>query len=239
MKVPTYQKYGLTKKEYENSKSKNSRISFLLTHEIPLVLGIILGVVFWFISYRKLNPSGFFETAWQIFIFGTMGMLCIGIPMLIFKGIEKLYYAYLGSKSQQYNSIIKYELDREKFDFWKIRRDESYWKLLDGSSFENEVLSVFSKLGYEFNSEHVSQSGKRKFLLHNNGEKYILICRTSRNGTDFKEYEGIINDYGDADNIIIVSPYDFPKEFINLTVNKSLKLISVKELVELIKTIKE
>ncbi len=75
MKVPTYQKYGLTKKELEHSKSKNSRISSLLTHEIPLVLGIILGVVLWFISYRKLNPSGFLETAWQIFIFGTMGMV--------------------------------------------------------------------------------------------------------------------------------------------------------------------
>lgn len=247
MKVPTYQKYGITKKEFENTKSKNSRISFLLTHEIPLVLGIIVGVVFWFISYRKLNPSGFFETAWQIFIFGTMGMMCIGIPMLIFKGLEKLYYMYLRSRSQQYNSILKYESDREKFDFWKIRRDESYWKLLDGSSFENEVLSVFSKLGYEFESEHTEipsfqEDGisKRKFILHNNDEKYLLICRTSRNGNDFHEYAKIINENNiGADKIIIVSPYDFPNEFVNQTSQKPVKLMPLKELVELVKTIKE
>ncbi len=91
--------------------------------------------------------------------------------MLIFKGIEKLYYKYLGSKSLQYNSILKYESDREKFDYWKIRRDESYWKLLDGSSFENEVLSVFLNLGFELKSEHTEipsfqKDGisKRKFI---------------------------------------------------------------------------
>ncbi len=78
---------------------------------------------------------------------------------------------------------------------------------------------------------------KGSLYLHNNGEKYLLICRTSRNGNDFQEYAKIINENNGADRIIIVSPYDFPNEFVNQTSNKPLKLISLKELVELVKTI--
>ncbi len=119
MKVPTYRKYGISKRIFDRTRLRSSRTSFLLTHEIPLAAGVALGIVFWIISFKKLNPAGFLETAGQIFLFGAMGIICVGLPMLIFKGIEKLYYAYLCSRSETYKRTLKYEADRERFDYWK------------------------------------------------------------------------------------------------------------------------
>ncbi len=240
MKVPTYKKYGISKKEFDNIKFRSSRISFLLTHEIPLAIGVVLGIIFWIISYKKLNPTGFLETAGQIFLFGTMGIVCVGIPMLIFKGIEKLYYAYLGRSSDSYKGTLKYEADREKFGYWKIRRDESYWKLLDGLSFENEVINVFSKMGYKMKSEIPAGTAGKKYILGNKDEDILLMCKTGKGITDFKKY---INDSEINNNrfskTLIVSPDNFTAEFVNEAKEKSVKLISIKELVDFVRTIKQ
>jgi len=240
MKVPTYRKYGLSKKKFDNIKFRNSRISFLLTHEIPLALGVILGIAFWIISYKKLNPSGFLETAGQIFLFGTMGIVCVGIPMLIFKGIEKLYYVYLGNSSEIYKGTLKYEADRERFDYWKIRRDESYWKLIDGLSFEYEVLNVFSRLGYELKSEIPEGTEGKKFVMGNNNEEYLLLCKTRKGRTDFAEFmkTSEVQNHN-INKTIIVSPDTFTKEFVEDARGKPVKLVSAKELVELVRTIKD
>lgn len=211
----------------------------LLTHEIPLALGVILGIVFWIIRYNEMNPTGFLETAGQIFLFGTMGVVCVGIPMLIFKGIEKLYYVYMGRSSDIYKETLKYEADREKYNYWKIRRDESYWKLLDGLSFEFEVLNVFSQIGYKLVSEISESNTGKKFVLGNDKNEYTLLCKTRKGDTDFEEYMKTSDIHNNGFiNIIIVSPDNFSNEFISMAREKPIKLISVKELVELVRTIK-
>lgn len=233
MKVPTYKKYGLSKREFDDINSRSRKVSNLLTHDIPLFLGIAFGIALWIFTYRKLNPSGFLGTTSQIFVFGTIGLICVGIPMLIFKGAEKLYYSYMKRNSRGFQNAARYEEDREKYDYWRIRRDESYWKLLDGLSFEKETLVVLKKAGYVLKSQFHEGKLKGSSIISKDGEDFILLFRTGQQQTE------IPDKIGKTEKAIIVSSKTFSPEFIKKAKNYNVRLISIKELTDLVRTIKE
>ena len=240
MKVPTYRKYGLSKRKFDRVNDRSRRISDLLSHDIPLVLGIAVGIALWIYTYKRLNPSGVLETASQIFLFGTIGLICVGIPMLIFRSVEKLYHYYMRRNSQEYIGAKMYEDDRETYSRWKIRRDENYWRLLDGLSFEKEMLGVFSKTGYEVNSEIRGDNSIGVYSLSRNGEKLILLCWTGKSNLEFPSVETILNENRNKfTEAILVSSGSFSSEFVNKSREYPLKLITLKDLVELARTIQE
>ncbi len=229
MKVPTYNKFGLSKREFENVSYRTRRISNLLTHDIPLILGIVIGMALWIYTYKRLNPSGFLETTSQIFIFGTIGLVCVGIPMLLFKAAERLYFAYIKRNSESYKGAEKYEDAREKYNYWKIRRDESYWKLLDGLSFENETLALLKKTGYTYKTDELDGTG----IVSKDGEDFHIIFKTGMDQPKISEIN-LTNE-----KFIIVSTKPFEADFIKQVKNYSVKLISIKELTAMVRTIKE
>jgi hypothetical protein len=240
LKVPTYKKYGLSKREFERVNDRNRKVSHLLAHDIPLVLGIVIGIALWIFTYRRLNPTGVLETASQIFIFGTIGLICVGIPMLIFKSVEKLYHYYMGKSSRQYIGAKQYEDDREMYSRWKIRRDENFWRLLDGLSFEKEMLKVFSRTGYVINSEIPGESTIGVYSASKDGEELLLLCWTGKSDLPFSSVETILNENRSKfTEAILVSSGTFTHEFVNQSREYPLKLMPLKALVELARTIQE
>src|SRR5512141_2271487 len=121
MKVPTYQKYGITKSQLEQFEEKNRKISNLLTHRIPIGLGLFLGAGFYALNYSKFSPSGFLQAAGQIFLFCTIGLVCIAFPLMFFKGVDNFYYKYLKHTNETYRQILKYKKDKEDYEYWHIR----------------------------------------------------------------------------------------------------------------------
>lgn len=233
MKVPTYKKYGLSKREFENINSRSRKVSNLLTHDIPLVLGIAFGIALWIFTYRKLNPSGILGTTSQIFVFGTIGLICVGIPMLLFKGAEKLYYAYMKRNSPGFRGAAMYEEDREKYNYWKIRTDESYWRLLDGLSFEKETLAVLKKAGYVLKSQFHEGQLKGSSIIRKDGEDFLLIFRTGQQQAE------IPDKIGKTQKVMIVFTKPFSPDFIKRSKNYNVRLVSIKELTDLVRKIKE
>jgi len=240
MKVPTYKKYGLSKREYERVNDRSRKVSNLLTHDIPLVLGIAVGIALWIFTYKRLNPTGVLETASQIFIFGTIGLICVGIPMLVFKSIEWVYRYYMGKNSSGYIGAKKYEDDREIYSRWKIRRDENFWRLLDGLSFEKEMLKVFSKTGYQIKSEIPEGDAISVYSINKDSIDFILLCWTGKSDLEFSIVENILDDNKNKfTEAILVSSGSFTSAFINKSKEYPLKLITLKELVDLARTIIE
>src|SRR5205085_5414832 len=105
MKVPTYQKYGLKKAQVEKSDSRDVKISHMLSHTLPLYLGIAFGIIVYIFYYIKVRPTDFLQIITQIFLFATVGVLCVGIPVIIFKVSEKIYYKTMNTHSDQYITI--------------------------------------------------------------------------------------------------------------------------------------
>ena len=240
MKVPTYKKYGLTKRKYDRVNEKDRKVSHLIAHDIPFVLGIAVGIALWIYTYKRLNPSGVLETVSQIFLFGTIGLICVGIPMLIFKSVEKLYRYYMRRNSSEYIGAKLYEDDRETYSKWKIRRDENYWRLLDGLSFEKEMLKVFSKTDYEVKSEIRGYNSVGVYSISKDSEEMMLLCWTGKSQLEFPFVETILNENRNKfTEAILVSSGSFSAEFVNKSREYPLKLMSLKELVELARTIQE
>jgi hypothetical protein len=240
MKVPTYKKYGISKRKLDSVNSRTRKVSNLLTHDIPLILGITIGIALWIFTYRKLSPSGFLDSVSKVFLFSTIGLICVGIPMLLFKAAEKLYYIYLERNSASYIGVKKYEDDREKFDYWKIRRDENYWRLLDGLSFEKEMMNVLFKLGYSAKSEIKENETGKAYVITKNGEDALLLCNTSKAIEGYSSMETLLKEQSEKfSKILLVSSNPFPPGFEKRTKGYQVDLISLKELVEMVRTIKE
>jgi hypothetical protein len=199
MRFPVYKKYGLTKAKFEKAELRNRSISNLLSHKLPLALGLVLGILFYILIFNRLNHSNIFEIIAQAFLFGTVGVLCVGIPVILFKSVEKLYFRYLKSISREYKNIQMYEKDKERYRYFRVRTDERFWKLLDGLSFEKEVLNIYSRLGYDVKSEMQGNGSKADYLLAGKDELFYLRFK-ARNQRASWEEEGI--EFFEAHNCI-------------------------------------
>src|SRR4030095_14096326 len=148
MKVPTYHKFGLKKSQVTKSDSRDKKISDILTHHLTILIGSALGIAVYIIYYNKVNPSTFIQVVMQFFLFASMGVLCVGIPAVLFKLIEMFYFKQIKEKTASHKSMQEYRQQRDEFDVWKIRKDYSFWSTLDGLSFEKEILNIYMHLGY-------------------------------------------------------------------------------------------
>lgn len=174
MKVPTYHKFGLTKTQVKNSETRDKKISDVLTHHLTITIGLSLGLLVYILYYNEVKPSTFIQMVMQIFLFGSMGVLCVGVPAVLFKLAEMFYFKQIKEKTNEHKTITKYHEEREEFDFWKLRRDYSFWKTMDGLSFEKEIMNIFMHLGYtdredlwkeEYPDDRVMSEGEKLYYF--------------------------------------------------------------------------
>ena len=107
--------------------------------QVWMIFGIIAGIIIYLSISRKFNPSNISGYVQLIFILVTIILLSIGVFMLLFKGLHFLYNIIRQKTSPDYKKAIKYEMDREEYDFWKLRFDEDFWTYMDGLSVEKEI----------------------------------------------------------------------------------------------------
>lgn len=174
MKVPTYHKFGLTKTQVKNSETRDKKISDVLTHHLTITIGLSLGLLVYILYYNEVKPSTFIQMVMQIFLFGSMGVICVGVPAVLFKLAEMFYFKQIKEKTNEHKTITKYHEERDEFDFWKLRRDYSFWKTMDGLSFEKEIMNMYMHLGYtdredlwkeEFPDDRVMSEGEKLYYF--------------------------------------------------------------------------
>jgi hypothetical protein len=193
MKVPTYHKYGLTKAGVDKSELRDRKISDILTHHLTIGIGIVLGILIYILNYSKVQPSNFIQAVMQVFLFASVGVICVGIPAVLFKFAEIFYFKYIRSKSKEKQNIEKYREEREEFDFWKIRKDYSFWRVLDGLSFEKEIINIFLHMGGVIKDELYTDEYPNDRVIEIEGGNVYISFNTGNEITETGYIQNIIN----------------------------------------------
>jgi hypothetical protein len=239
MKVPTYSKYGLKKIDIEHSDLRDRKVTHLLTHTLPLIVGGILGVVVFFIYFFKSGQSGVLQVFYQVFLFGTIGVICVGLPMAFFVLAERGYFFFISKGNKKYKTILAYKDDRAGYDFWKVRMDESFWGMLDGLSIEREVINLYMHLGYELKTEFETADGEHDHVLGKDGKTIYLDFRTDNKVEDENYIKLLLEnkDKAGANELKVLSKYGFSKQIIEFVKGKPVELLTLKDIIKQVKEI--
>jgi len=239
LKVPTFQKYGLTKAGVKKSELRDKKISEILTHNLTIGIGVVIGVLIYILYYSVIRPSSFIQIMMQIFLFASMGVLCVGIPAVIFKFAEMFYFKYLSSRTEEKQNIKKYYEEREDFDFWKIRKDYSFWKVLDGLSFEREIMNIYSYLGYTMKDYELSEISSNDRVLSKENYSVYIAFETSKEITNTDRIDNLLElkESNNCDEVIMFAQPGFNKKVFDTAKVRKVQFNDINGIIKLVKTI--
>jgi len=239
MKVPTFQKYGLTKAGVEKSELRDKKISDILTHHLTIGIGIVFGVLIYILNYSKVHPSTFIQIIMQVFLFASMGVLCVGIPAVLFKFAEMFYFKYFRSKTLEKQNIQKYYEEKEEFDFWKIRKDYSFWKVLDGLSFEREIMNVYSYLDYTINDDTMSIETANDKVLTKENERTYISFETGKEITDTGKIDKLVElkKQNNCENVILFTQPGINRKIIDYAKENNVQVNDINGIIKIVKTV--
>jgi hypothetical protein len=241
MKVPTYHKFGLTKTQIKQVETRDKKISDILTHHLTIGIGIALGIVIYIIYYNEVKPSTFIQVTMQIFLFASMGVLCVGVPAVMFK-LAEMYYIKRRENTDEHRTIKAYQEERDEFDFWKIRKDYSFWNLLDGLSFEKEIMNLYMHLGYELKDDMFSEENPNDRIIHKDSKNYYLSFNTKL--LEISETE-VIDDLlelmsaHNCDELLVFSQKGFNKKVVNYAKDRNIQLLDINGIIKVVRTVKK
>lgn len=240
MKVPTYHKFGLTKAQIKNVESRDKMISDILTHHLTIGIGLALGVVVYIIYYNEVKPSTFIQLVMQVFLFASMGVLCVGIPAVLFK-LAEMYYFKLRENTAEHQTIQAYNEERDEFDFWKVRQDYSFWRLLDGFSFEKEIMNIYMYLGYELKDDMFDEANPNDRIIHKENRNYYMFFYTKLlEISETSTVDDLLKRMTEhnCDELLIFSQKGFNKRVVNYS-KENVQLFDINGIIKVVRTIKK
>ena len=240
MKVPTYHKYGLTKAKIKKSELRDKKISDILTHHLTIGIGVVLGILVYILNYSEVQPSTFIQAVMQVFLFASMGVICVGVPAVLFKLAEMFYFKYISQKTKEKQNIKKYYEDREEFDFWKIRTDFSFWRVLDGFSFEKEVMNIFMHMGYEIDKDAFSEENPNDRIVAHEDKNYYVSFNTGKEILEINVLENLLElkDKKGCQQLKVFSQKGFGKKAKDYGKEKNIELFDINGLVKIVRSIR-
>lgn len=241
MKVPTYHKFGLSKAQLKQIETKDKKISDVLTHHLTIIIGIALGLIVYIIYYNEVKPATFIQIVMQVFLFGSMGVLCVGIPAVLFKLAEMFYFKHVKQSASEYKTITKFHEERDEFDFWKMRSDFSFWHILDGLSFEKELMNLHLYLGYEDKEELCSEEYPDDRIMKKDERLYYFIFHTKMlELNDTSHLDEMIRRmaFKNCELLYVFSKKGFHKRYIEYSGGKPAELFDINRIVKVVRTVR-
>ncbi|MCI0449447.1 MAG: hypothetical protein L0Y79_06640 [Chlorobi bacterium] len=241
MKVPTYHKFGLTKARMRQSEIRDKKISDILTHHLTIGIGVAFGLVIYVFYYMQVKPATLLQFVMQVFLFASLGIICVGVPAVLFKLGEMFYFKHIKEKTKEHKTITKYNEERDQYDFWRIRKDYSFWRILDGLSFEKEVMNILMHLGYEVKDDLYSDDNPNDRILSKDGSNFYLSFNTK--STEVKEIEFIDSltkrqIEKNCNELLIFSQKGFNKKITDNLKSDNVKLYDINGIIKVVRTIK-
>lgn len=242
MKVPTFRKFGLTKAQIARVESRDKKISDILTHHLTVSIGLVFGLILYIIYFNKVRPDTFLQIVFQVFLFGSIGIICVGVPAMLFKLAEMFYFKQVRAKTDEHKSITRYHEEREVHDFWQIRKDFSFWKMLDGLSFEKEVMNIYLHLGYEDLPELDDEKFEDERILKFDDKLIYFTFYTKI--TEFKDSDEIDKllirkDEKNCERLYLYSQSGFSRKLTEGFKDKPVNFFDINELIKVVRTVKD
>lgn len=241
MKVPTFHKFGLTKAQIIKSESRDKKISDILTHHLTIGIGIAFGLALYILYFDKVRPDTFLQIIMQVTLFASMGILCVGVPAVLFKLAEMFYFKQIKAKTLESKTIAEYNVQRDNFDFWKIRRDYSFWNILDGLSFEKEIMNVYLYLDYADKEDLSDEDYPDDRILECKGELiYFSFYTMASELSDTKEIDLLLKKMKkhNCAKANLFSKNGFKKQVAEYAKDKPIKLLDINGIIKVVRTIK-
>lgn len=240
MKVPTFQKFGLTKAQLRTIETRDKKISDILTHHLTVGIGLAFGLVLYIFYFINVRPESFIQIVVQIFLFGSIGIICVGIPAMLFKLAEMIYFKQK-EKTTEHQTISSYKEERENYDFWKLRKDYGFWNMLDGLSFEKEIMNIYLHLGYEDKPELDDAEFEEERVLSFDQKFYYFTFHTKI--TEFKDSSEIDKlmkraESKNCDFLYIFSQKGIHKSMTQYCLGKPVKFFDINGIIKVVRTIK-
>lgn len=239
MKVPTYHKFGLTKAQLASVETRDKKISDILTHHLTIGIGLAFGLVLYVLYFNKVRPESFIQIVVQIFLFGSIGIICVGVPALIFK-LAEMFYLKQREKTDEHKIIKKYNEERDTYDFWKIRKDYGFWNMMDGLSFEKEVMSLYLHLGYEDKEEMATEELPDDRILKFEDKLYYFSFYTKIiEFKDTTEIDKLLKrkEENKCDFLNLYSAKGFNKKVAEYVKDKPVNLFDINGIIKVVRTI--
>ena len=117
--------------------------------------------------------------------------------------IEK---AYIKTKEKEpfnrideYNNMLKYEKDLERYNNYLESQKREYWLDMDGFTFEKEVANLFKQHGFSAQLTKGGPDGGIDIVLRKNGKRIAVQCKAHKNKISesiARDLYGVINAYG-------------------------------------------
>ena len=235
---PTFEEFGLTEEKYEGIRERDRKVSVALTHYLPLASGAVFGILIYVIYYKPFSNPNVFDIVKSFFVFGGFGILFLGLPLLFFRVIEKIYYRIV-SKTPEHASITKYQEHTETYDYWRLRTDEDLWVGMHISGFRKELERAYVFQGYQ----SIKRDGLREinnefdFLLYKDYRLVPVKCFTEEKPIGKNELKQLFDNLKRVDlrEAVCASTSGFTKPAIKYAKEKSIILISPREITEMLK----
>jgi len=197
--------------------------------------------VLYILYFDKVRPDTFLQIIMQVTLFASMGILCVGVPAVLFKLAEIFYFKQIKAKTQESKSIAEYNAQRDTFDFWKIRRDYSFWNILDGLSFEKEIMNVYLYLDYNDKEDLSDEEYPDDRILEFEGELiYFSFYTMAAELSDTKQIDLLLEKMNKHNCVRanLFSKNGFKKQFTEYAKDKPINLLDINGIIKVVRTIK-
>jgi restriction endonuclease len=239
MQKPAFEDFGLTQEKYHGAIERNRKVSLALTHYLPLAFGTILGIAIYIIYYKPFSHPDYLEIVKSFFVFGGFGLIFLGLPLFFFKVVEKFYFKIISKRPEQVN-ITKYDEHTEKYDYWRLRTDEDLWRGMQITGFRSELQKVFTSTGYQaIHRNGLSDTDDQfDFLLYKDYRLIPVKCYSQVKPVGVAPirlmHKGIKS--LELKYAVCASSSGFTKQAAKFAHSKNIKLITPKEITEMLKS---
>ena len=112
------------------------------------------------------------------------------------------------SVAQFHAAQAKYRSDLAEYNALVLRRQEQFWRSLDGISFERELGRLFKKIGYQVDMTPHTADGGVDLILEHSGQRTVVQCKAYASKVGIataRELVASISDFGAQKGILAVT----------------------------------
>lgn len=188
------------------------------------LITFVLGSFVWVIG-------GFLIAAFTVFLLSVVAKILAWLEDLVFKTFSPLYRA-----ARAYDHAdAQYESDCRIYERWLAKRQEDYWRSLNGVQFERELAALFRKIGFESETTTHTSDGGADIVLRKGGSRTVVQCKAHKSKVSIgtaRELAQVMRDF-EADRAIIACLEGVTKPTAEYIKDKGIEVLDVREIVEL------
>lgn len=197
-----------------------------------ILTGGILGILFFLLmslldknikatNIKAVDYFGLFLSLFSSYVFGA----------ILFGIIDIFVNDFFVRQHKVAKAVVAYETALLNYN----RTQEEFWYSLNGFEFEKKIGQLFTSKGYEVKYTPLTNDGGIDLILNKNNLVVIVQCKAHKtpiSPSAVRDLYGTLVSYK-ANSALLISTSGFTKGVIKFVQNKPIKLMTLKDIIEL------